>query len=55
MTILKAIADKKNRHDRLCPLSPETLGNIEHYYDLEIAYTSNALEGTPLVRLKPRS
>jgi Fic family protein len=48
MTVLDAIADKKNRLDRLCPLSPEALSNLEHYYDLEITYTSNAIEGNAL-------
>src|ERR1700683_3112930 len=48
MTLLDAIADKKDRLDRLRPLSPEALRNLEHYYDLEITYTSNAIEGNTL-------
>ncbi len=48
MTVLEAIADKKQRLDRLRPLSPEALSNLEHYYDLEITYTSNAIEGNTL-------
>jgi len=48
MTLLDAIADKKNRLDRLRPLSPEALCNLEHYYDVEITYTSNAIEGNVL-------
>src|ERR1700688_3642452 len=48
MKLLEAIADKKNRLDRLRPLSPEALRNLEHYYDVEITYTSNAIEGNPL-------
>jgi Fic family protein len=48
MTLLDAIADKKNQLDRLRPLSPEALRNLEHYYDLEITYTSNAIEGNTL-------
>jgi Fic family protein len=48
MTLLDAITDKKNRLDRLRPLSPEALGKIEHYYDVEITYTSNAIEGNTL-------
>jgi len=48
MTLLDAIADKKNRLDRLRPLSPEALSNLEHYYDVEITYTSNAIEGNTL-------
>jgi len=48
MTLLDAIAEKKARLDRLRPLSPEALNNLEHYYDLEITYTSNAIEGNTL-------
>jgi Fic family protein len=48
MTLLDAITDKKNRLDRLRPLSTEALGKIEHYYDVEITYTSNAIEGNTL-------
>jgi Fic family protein len=48
MTLLDSIADKKNRLDRLRPLSSEALGKLEHYYDLEITYTSNAIEGNTL-------
>lgn len=31
MTLLDAIADKKNRLDRLRPLPPEALSKLEHY------------------------
>jgi Fic family protein len=48
MTLLGAIAEKKSRLDRLRPLSPEALSNLEHYYDVEITYTSNAIEGNTL-------
>jgi Fic family protein len=48
MTLLDAIADKKQRLDRLRPLSPEALSKLEHYYDVEITYTSNAIEGNTL-------
>jgi Fic family protein len=48
MTLRDATADKKTRLDRLRPLSPEALSNLEHYYDLEITYTSNAIEGNTL-------
>jgi Fic family protein len=48
MTLLDAIADKKAQLDRLRPLSPEALSNLEHYYDVEITYTSNAIEGNTL-------
>src|SRR5579872_4457019 len=48
MKSLDAIADKKHRLDRLRPLSPEALKNLEHYYDVEITYTSNSIEGNTL-------
>jgi Fic family protein len=48
MKLLDAIADKKHRLDRLRPLSPEALKNLEHYFDVEITYTSNAIEGNTL-------
>ena len=43
-----AIAAKKSQLDQLRPLSDEALTNLEHYYDLEITYTSNAIEGNTL-------
>jgi len=43
-----AIAEKKARLDRLRPFSPEALRNLEHFYDVEITYTSNAIEGNTL-------
>jgi Fic family protein len=46
--LLDAIAEMKTRLDRLRPLSPEALSKLEHYYDLEITYTSNAIEGNTL-------
>src|ERR1700722_5375680 len=48
MTLLDAIAEKKDRLDRLRPLPPGALRNLEHYYDVEITYTSNAIEGNTL-------
>jgi Fic family protein len=48
MTTREAVADKKYRLERLRPLSPEALSKLEHYYDLEITYTSNAIEGNTL-------
>lgn len=53
MTALRAAIDsKKTQLDRLRPLSPEALGKLEHYYDLEITYTSNAIEGNTLSPLE---
>src|SRR5580700_8613151 len=48
MTVRDAIAEKRARLDLLRPLSPEALSNLEHYYDVEITYTSNAIEGNTL-------
>src|ERR1700690_4304242 len=46
--LLAAIAAKKERLDRLRPISREALANLEHYYDIELTYTSNAIEGNTL-------
>src|ERR1700730_11297278 len=46
--LLAAVAAKKSQLDQLRPLSLEALGNLEHYYDVEITYTSNAIEGNML-------
>jgi Fic family protein len=42
------IAEKKRRLDALRPMSAEAMAKLEHYYDLEITYTSNAIEGNTL-------
>ncbi len=44
----QAIARKKAQLDRLRPLPAEALANLEHYWDIEITYTSNAIEGNTL-------
>lgn len=46
--LLKAISAKKKRLDALQPLAPEALVNLEHYYDIELTWTSNAIEGNTL-------
>src|SRR5579863_2705475 len=43
-----AIAAKKARLDTLRPLSAEALANLEHYYDVELTWSSNAIEGNTL-------
>src|ERR1700758_1285618 len=43
-----SIAVKKQRLDELRPLSAKALANLEHYYDIELTYTSNAIEGNTL-------
>jgi hypothetical protein len=46
--LLTSIAAKKQRLDQPRPLSPKALANLEHYYDIELTYTSNAIEGNTL-------
>jgi Fic family protein len=46
--LLPSIAAKKKRLDKLRPLSAKALGDLEHFYDIELTYTSNALEGNTL-------
>jgi Fic family protein len=48
VTLLESIAAKKLQLAGLRPLPPEALRNLEHYYDVEITYTSNAIEGNTL-------
>jgi Fic family protein len=42
------IADKKAELDRLRGLVPGALTNLEHAHDLELTYSSNAIEGNTL-------
>ncbi len=46
--LLEQIAAKKAQLDRLRPLAPRGLSNLEHAHDLELTYTSNAIEGNTL-------
>jgi Fic family protein len=46
--LLASITEKKDRLERMRPFSAEALTNLEHYYDLEITYASNAIEGNSL-------
>lgn len=46
--LFTAIAAGKERVDRLRPLSRQALSNLEHYYDIELTYASNAIEGNTL-------
>lgn len=47
-SLLRAIAAKKERLDRLRPMSREALANLDHYYNIELTYASNAIEGNIL-------
>jgi Fic family protein len=46
--LLEQTAEKKAELDRLRRLTPRGLGNLEHVHDLELTYTSNAIEGNTL-------
>jgi len=46
--LLTSIAANKRRLYELRPLVPKALANLEHYYDIELTYTSNAIEGNTL-------
>ncbi len=49
MDLLRAaIATKKARLDRLRALAPSGLTNLDHSRDIELTYTSNAIEGNTL-------
>jgi hypothetical protein len=40
--LIQATEQKKAQLDRLRPLAPHALAHLEHAYDLEPTYTSNA-------------
>jgi Fic family protein len=46
--LLTSIAAKNKQLDELRPVSPQALTNLEHYYDIELTYSSNAIEGNTL-------
>ena len=50
--LIAAIEEKKAQLDRLRPLKPHALDNLEHARDLELTYTSNAIEGNTLTQLE---
>jgi Fic family protein len=47
-TLLASIAQKKARLDALRPASSAALWHLQKYYDVELTYTSNAIEGNTL-------
>ncbi len=49
-TIDQAVAQKKNELDQLRPLSRKGLAALAAWYDVELTYTSNAIEGNTLTR-----
>jgi len=44
----KLTVEKKARLDAMRPLPPEALARLEHYYDIELTWSSNAIEGNTL-------
>lgn len=50
--IINRIEEKKAKLDQLRPLSPGALTNLEHAFDLELVYTSNAIEGNTLTQIE---
>ena len=46
--LLEQIEAQKAELERLRPLSPGGLSNLEHSHDIELTYTSNAIEGNTL-------
>ena len=46
--LVARIADKKAQLDKLRPLSQAALGQLQKHYDVELTYTSNAIEGNTL-------
>jgi Fic family protein len=46
--LLSSIAAEQADLHRLRPIPPEALARLEHYYDIELTYTSNAIEGNTL-------
>jgi Fic family protein len=50
MTQAERIADKKAELDALRPVAGRSLVELDRWYDVELTYTSNALEGNTLTR-----
>ena len=46
--LLADIAEKKDQLDRMRPLAAGALAQLQMYYDVELTYTSNAIEGNTL-------
>jgi len=47
-TLLASVAEKKAQLDAMRPMSEAALRNLQKYYDVELTYTSNAIEGNTL-------
>jgi Fic family protein len=51
-TLIASIEAKKAQLDRLRSQAPHALDNLEHAQDLELTYTSNAIEGNTLTQVE---
>lgn len=49
---LNKLTDKKQELDKYRPLPPELVKNLEEWLDVELTYTSNAIEGNTLTRME---
>jgi Fic family protein len=52
--LLQQIADKKAELDRLRPQALHGLDNLSRSHDIELTYTSNAIEGNTLTAAETR-
>ena len=52
--LLKEIAAKRERLQKLPRLSPATLGRRQHHHNVEITYASNAIDGIALSLVETR-
>src|ERR1700751_1761363 len=48
--LIRGIEQKKAQLNLLRPLSGDALAQLQKYYDVELTYTSNAIEGNTLTR-----
>jgi Fic family protein len=46
--LIRGIEEKRAQLDRLRPLAGGALAQLQKYYDVELTYTSNAIEGNTL-------
>jgi Fic family protein len=53
-TLLQQVATKKAELDRLRAQAPHGLDNLNRSYDIELTYTSNAIEGNTLTAAETR-
>jgi Fic family protein len=51
-TIDEQVAGKKTQLDQLRPLTRESAAALAQWYDVELTYTSNAIEGNTLTRIE---